>query len=540
LKRIAAGILILMFVLLSVPVTAVAAEPPKQAFIDYYSDYLIQSFNLQQQVMGAMAENTVQLRTDASVAECQVVLDDGTTMSNIPANASLSLDFSLAQEKASCAFQGQLFENAVEGQVYFRGGEIIVPRETIQSLSDAGLDFSELGDLSQLPQYVVYPLGLSAQEQAAFNTALNQSFNYQEEQLQSMTELLVEILQIIPDGCYYYEQKYAVLDLTRIARDPGQLLNNLKSHSESLSDKFIGTLMSPPELQNDPQFQSQIAQIKTEMVAAINNLTMADLKKFQQEIPFTLKKGKLHASRDRFKTSLEVAGTIADHAMVLAMNSDARLLGDTMTSAEEYKLSVQAADYDLDINLSAYSRLNPNQAGCNMTLSGQFQEGEQPDEVAAINSLSGTVNLDLVLDWSGKGIIKTPVPNAQNSIRVEADNNQSIQVYLDGQKISVYGAEPLVYNGRTLMPVSVLTAALGGSTEWQPPDTIVLSNGSEEQLVMRLDSTSYKIGAREYTMEAPPVLRDGRTYVPVRVTAEYFGLSVIWDASSRSVYLERQ
>jgi hypothetical protein len=90
------------------------------------------------------------------------------------------------------------------------------------------------------------------------------------------------------------------------------------------------------------------------------------------------------------------------------------------------------------------------------------------------------------------------------------------------------------------MPVSVLTAALGGSTEWQPPDTIVLSNGSEEQLVMRLDSTSYKIGAREYTMEAPPVLRDGRTYVPVRVTAEYFGLSVIWDASSRSVYLERQ
>ena len=36
------------------------------------------------------------------------------------------------------------------------------------------------------------------------------------------------------------------------------------------------------------------------------------------------------------------------------------------------------------------------------------------------------------------------------------------------------------------------------------------------------------------------MLRDSRTYVPVRVTAEYFGLSVIWDASSRSVYLERQ
>jgi hypothetical protein len=173
-----------------------------------------------------------------------------------------------------------------------------------------------------------------------------------------------------------------------------------------------------------------------------------------------------------------------------------------------------------------------------MTLSGQWQEGKDIDD---INSVSGKVNLDMDLDWSGNGNIVIPPINAQNSKRVEPDNNnQSIQVYLDGEKISLYGAEPIVSNGRTLIPVAVLTAALGGSTEWQPPDTIVLSNGSENQLVMRLNSTSYKIGAQEYTMDAPPVVQDGRTYVPVRVIAEYFGLSVYWDADNRIVYLNRQ
>jgi len=310
LRKITAGILILMLMLLSMPGTAVAGEAPKQAFINYFTDYYAQSMQLQQQIINDLATNTVQLRADAALEECQVVLDDGTTMNNIPGNASLSLDFSLAQGKGSCSFQGQLSEGAVEGQVYIREGEIIVTRETIQSLSIAGLDFSELGDLSQLPPYVVFPLGLSAQELAAFNMALNQSITYQEEQMEGMKELLVEILEIIPDSCYYYDQNYAVLDLTRIAKDPTQLLNNLKSHSESLSDKLFGTVMSSPDLQSDPQFQSQLEQMKNDMVAAINNLTIADLKEFQKTIPFTLKKGKLHASSNRFKTSLEVAGKI--------------------------------------------------------------------------------------------------------------------------------------------------------------------------------------------------------------------------------------
>jgi len=222
----------------------------------------------------------------------------------------------------------------------------------------------------------------------------------------------------------------------------------------------------------------------------------------------------------------------------LVVDTNVKLSGDMITSLEKYEMSVQTKDFNLVMNLSADSLVDPNQARCKMALSGQFQDSS--NSIEGPKSASGTVNLDLALDWSGKGNINTPLLNAQNSKRVEPNNNnQSIQVYLDGEKISMYGTEPLVSNGRTLLPVSVLTAALGGSAEWQPPDTIVLSNGSDDPLVMRVNSTSYKIGAQEYTMEAPPVIKDGRTYVPVRVIAEYFGLSVFWDANSRTVYLNR-
>ena len=537
-KKITAGILILMLMLLSMPGMAVAGESPKQAFINYYTDYFAQSMQLQQQVLNALTTDTVQLRANADLKDFNMVLDDGTAVSNVSGNASLLLDFSLAQGKGSCSFQSKMLEYDIQGQVYIRGDEIIVTRETIQSLSNAGADFSELGNPGQLPPYIVFPLGLNEPEQAGFNMALKQSITYQEEQMQGIQDLLVEILEIIPDSCYSYDQNYAVLDLTRIAKDPQQLLNNLKSHSESLSDKVFGTFMSYPSLQSDPQFETQMMQARNEMVAAINNLTIADLNEFQKSIPFTLKKGKLYASADRHKASVEITGEVENNDIGFALNSEVRLSGDAMASIEKYDLSIHTSDFKLVLNLSADSSINPNQAACKMTLSGQWQEGKDIDD---INSVSGKVNLDMDLDWSGNGNIVIPPINAQNSKRVEPDNNnQSIQVYLDGEKISLYGAEPIVSNGRTLIPVAVLTAALGGSTEWQPPDTIVLSNGSENQLVMRLNSTSYKIGAQEYTMDAPPVVQDGRTYVPVRVIAEYFGLSVYWDADNRIVYLNRQ
>lgn len=539
-RKITAAMLIVMVMLLSMPGMAAAAETPKQDFISYFTAYYTQSMQLQQTIFEAMNTETLHFNANANLREFEMVQDDGTTISNIPGNGSVTLDFNLAQSKGAGHFEGSLFDKQVNGHIYISGDDIIIPRETILSLNNIGADFSELGDLNQLPAYIVFPLDISADEKSAITAAWSESIVYQEQQMAVAQDLVVEILEIIPDRCYSYSGGFAVLDLHQIARDPAQLLTNLKNHSESLSDKFAAILLSNPTLKNDSNFQYQITQSKNEIVAAINSLTIEDLKEFQKNTPINLKQGKVYASPARIKADLDLSGTFGDAEISFNLQQDTRLTSNQMNSLQKAQLSVHTDEFKLNLNLSSEGSTDFNKVAGKMTLSGQWNEVKDKGDV---NQARAVLDMDMNLDWSGKNAINIPQLNANNSKTVQPSNHQvkkpdqPIQVVLDGQKIPLQGINPIVSNGRTMLPAAVLADALGGSASWQPPDTVTLSNGSADQMVMRIDSTEYTVGDQSYTMDASPFIQEGRTYVPVRVIAEYFSLSVMWDPDNRIIFL---
>lgn len=533
-RKITAAILVAMIVLLSMPgMAAAAGGTAKQDFIKYNTEYYAQSMQLQKTIFEAMNTKTFHLDADANLREFQMVQDNGPTISNIPGNGSVTLDFNLAQGKGAAHFQGSLLENRVQGQIYFSGDNIIITRETILSLNSAGADFSELGDLSQLPAYIVFPLGMDEADKSLLGTAWTQSIDYQEQQMAIAQDLMVEILEIIPDHCYSYSGEFAVLDLTQITRDPGQLLTNLKDHSVSLSDKLAAILFSNPVMENDPNVQYRISQSKNDMVTAINSLTLADLNEFQKNMPINLKQAKVYASPDRFKATMDLSGTFSGFEFSFAFQQDTRSNPDKINTRQTAQLSIQTPEFNLGMDLVADGSTDFNKATAKMTLSGQGQEKKDMD---AVNQASGVLDLNMNIDWSGQNAVSIPQINAQNSKTLPLHQDRAIQVYLNGQKIPLYGTNPIVSNGRTMLPAALLADALGGSASWQPPDTVTLSNGVDN-MVMRMGSTNYSIGGQQYTMDAAPFIQDGRTYVPVRVIAEYFNLSVIWDPDSRIVFL---
>lgn len=110
-----------------------------------------------------------------------------------------------------------------------------------------------------------------------------------------------------------------------------------------------------------------------------------------------------------------------------------------------------------------------------------------------------------------------------------------ILVYVDGKKVE-FDQEPVVINGRTMVPMRAIFEAFGATVSW---------NNSTQQVVAIKDATELSFIIGEKTMlvnrtnllkiDVAPVIRNGRTLVPLRVISDALGYNVVWNDPNRVV-----
>jgi hypothetical protein len=126
---------------------------------------------------------------------------------------------------------------------------------------------------------------------------------------------------------------------------------------------------------------------------------------------------------------------------------------------------------------------------------------------------------------------------------------QDIRLYLDGEQLET-DVPPMIINDRTMVPVRVISEAVGCKVEWRAEDQSVIvysPAGGDPLLVMQIDNPDVTVnsingysgeyGGEVEIIDSPPVIRDGRTLVPLRFIAETIGLDVEWEPNDRIVYL---
>lgn len=111
----------------------------------------------------------------------------------------------------------------------------------------------------------------------------------------------------------------------------------------------------------------------------------------------------------------------------------------------------------------------------------------------------------------------------------------SVSVQLDGRAIGVGE----VREGRTLVPFRSIFEALGAKVAWDPKTQTVSAAQGDDTLVLTVGSRVVEWRGSLIKVDAPPVIVDGRTLVPLRLVAQALGLNVRWDDATRTVYLER-
>lgn len=116
---------------------------------------------------------------------------------------------------------------------------------------------------------------------------------------------------------------------------------------------------------------------------------------------------------------------------------------------------------------------------------------------------------------------------------------QRIPVYLNNSEIC-FELDPIIVNGRTLVPMRAVFEALGADVDWDGGTKTVTAKKGDLTVVVQIDSETMRKNNQIISLESPATLYYGTTLVPVRAVSEAFGARVSWNGTERAVYIEME
>ncbi len=86
-------------------------------------------------------------------------------------------------------------------------------------------------------------------------------------------------------------------------------------------------------------------------------------------------------------------------------------------------------------------------------------------------------------------------------------------------------------NERLMVPLRHIAEGLEAQVHWEPRTRVVTVARDSKEVIFTIDSDQARVNGRVETMDTVPVLRQGRTLVPVRYVSEYLGARVDWNGT---------
>ncbi len=115
--------------------------------------------------------------------------------------------------------------------------------------------------------------------------------------------------------------------------------------------------------------------------------------------------------------------------------------------------------------------------------------------------------------------------------------SDGIRVYLNGKKVE-FDQEPVILEGRTLVPVRAVVEAMGGGAEWDDESKTAALRFEKHEIKLTAGSTTASLDGETKTLDKAPEIIGERMLIPIRFVAEGFGFNVYWDTEIKSVFIE--
>lgn len=103
-----------------------------------------------------------------------------------------------------------------------------------------------------------------------------------------------------------------------------------------------------------------------------------------------------------------------------------------------------------------------------------------------------------------------------------------------------FDVPPVIKEGRTLIPVRAISEGFGAEVGWdQETKTVTITKG-ETVITLKLDDRTATVNDEAVELDVAAELMNNRTVVPLRFIAESLGLKVDWDGETETIELDEE
>lgn len=113
---------------------------------------------------------------------------------------------------------------------------------------------------------------------------------------------------------------------------------------------------------------------------------------------------------------------------------------------------------------------------------------------------------------------------------------ENVMVLLNGTELE-FDQPPVLQNGTTLVPMRTIFEALGTDVSWNGGERSVTAVKNGKSAYVAIDSKNAVINGAAVELAEAPIIKNGTTLVPLRVISEAMGVDVDWDGESRTVIM---
>lgn len=112
---------------------------------------------------------------------------------------------------------------------------------------------------------------------------------------------------------------------------------------------------------------------------------------------------------------------------------------------------------------------------------------------------------------------------------------QIIRATVNGTPVMFRDQQPTMINGRVMVPLRGVFEHMGANVDWFPETRTVIAKNASTEIRLPVGSMTAWVDGRSVPLDSPAILRNGRTMVPLRFTAEALNANVDWIAETRTV-----
>lgn len=95
----------------------------------------------------------------------------------------------------------------------------------------------------------------------------------------------------------------------------------------------------------------------------------------------------------------------------------------------------------------------------------------------------------------------------------------------------------IISNSRTLVPLRFIVEAFEGNVEWDQETKTVYCTVKDKTFKLPINSKTIEVNNESVTIDSSAIISKNYTYVPIRFISENIGLQIGYDYNSNTVFI---